>query len=69
MNNTTMFAADRTTHLKIVALSLLASIAVIATAMMAHTAASDGVRVRAEAPAVKVGRPYLTSRADTAVIR
>jgi len=69
MNNTTMFAADRTTHLKIVGLSLLASIAVIVTAVMTHAGAAEGVRVRAEAPAVKAGRPYLTSRADTAVIR
>jgi hypothetical protein len=69
MNNTTIFAADRTTHLKIVGLSLLASIAVIVTAVTAHTGSTEGVRVRAEASVVNAGRPYLTSRVDTAVIR
>jgi hypothetical protein len=69
MNNTTIFAADRTTHLKIVGLSLLASIAVIVTTLMAHTGGAEGMRAVSEGPAVKAGRSYLTSRADTAVIR
>ena len=71
MNNATILAADRTTHLKIVATSLVASIAVIGIAMLAHTAPREGARVGADAPtlAVKAGRSHLTSRSDTTAIR
>jgi hypothetical protein len=69
MNNTTIFAADRTTHLKIVGLALLASIAVIVAAVTAHTGGADGMRAGGAVAAVKAGLPYQTSRVDTAMIR
>jgi hypothetical protein len=70
MNNTTILAADRTTHLKIVATSLVASIAVIGIAMLA-TPYPGKERGGADAPtlAVKAGRSHLTSRSDTTAIR
>jgi hypothetical protein len=41
MNNTSFFTADRATHLKIVVVSLLASIAVIVVGIAARPQASD----------------------------
>jgi hypothetical protein len=70
MNNATIIAADRTTHLKIVAISLVASIAVIMIAMMSHRGSTEGLRLAREAPgpAIKVGTPY-ASRGDAVAIR
>jgi hypothetical protein len=71
MNNATFFAADRTTHLKVVAISLVASIAVILIAMVTRLTSTEGVRVAGDlrGVAVKAGRPYLTSRNGSAVFR
>jgi hypothetical protein len=41
MNNTSFFTADRATHLKIVVVSLLASIAVIVVGIAARPQATD----------------------------
>lgn len=41
MNNSSFFTADRTTHLKIVVVSLLASIAVIVVGIAARPHATD----------------------------
>ncbi len=41
MNNSSFFTADRTTHLKIVVVSLLASIAVMVVGIAARPHASD----------------------------
>ncbi len=41
MNNSSFFTADRTTHLKIVVVSLLASIAVMVIGVAARPHASD----------------------------
>jgi hypothetical protein len=71
MNNTTIIAADGRTHLKILATSLVASIATIAIVMMAHAVPADDVRLvgTAPGPPVKPGLTYLTSRSDTAALR
>jgi len=47
MNNATILAADRTTHLKIAAISLVSSIVVSVIAVMAHTAPAEGMRLPA----------------------
>lgn len=41
MNNSSFFTADRTTHLKIVVVSLLASIAVLVVGIAARPQATD----------------------------
>jgi hypothetical protein len=41
MNNSSLFTADQSTHLKIVVVSLLASIAVMAVGIAARPQASD----------------------------
>ena len=71
MNNSTIFAADRTTHVKIIAISLAASLAVLLVGMTARTptAADTTARIQVAGPAVKVGKPVAVSHSDTIVIR
>ncbi len=69
MNNSTIFAADRTTHVKIVAISLAASVAVLLVGMMARNTPAADTRIQVAGPAVKVGKPVAVSHSDTIVIR
>jgi hypothetical protein len=70
MDNSTIPAADRTTHAKIVAISLAASVAVGLVGMMARSPAVDAnAHVQAAGPAVKAGRPVAVSHSDMTVIR
>jgi hypothetical protein len=71
MYNSTISSADRTTHVKIVAISLVASIAVLLVGMTArNTAVADTTaRVQVAGPPVKAGKPVAVSHSDTTVIR
>ena len=71
MYNSTISTADRTTHVKIVAISLVASIAVLLVGMTARNAAVTDITpgTRIAGPAVKAGKPVAISHSDTTVIR
>ena len=72
MNNTTIFTADRTTHLKIVVLSLVASIAITVVGIAAHTntvADATTPRIQTAGPAVKAGKPMAITHSDITTIR
>jgi hypothetical protein len=72
MNNSTIFAADRTTHLKIVAIALVASVAVLLVGMTARTTPTTdtNARIQVAGPAVKAGKPVAVSHnSDTTAIR
>ena len=71
MNNSTIFAADRTTHVKIVAISFAASIAVLLVGLTARntTATDNTARMQVAGPAIKVGKPVAVSHSDMIVIR
>jgi len=71
MNNSTIFTADRTTHLKIVAVSLVASIAVLMVAISARntTVADTAARIQTAGPAIKAGKPIAMTRSDVSEIR
>lgn len=70
MNNWTIFAADRNTHVKIVAISLIASVGVLLVGMTARgTTADTSARIHAAGPAVKAGKPMTISRIETTTIR
>jgi hypothetical protein len=71
MNNSTIFAADRNTHVKIVAISVIASIAVLLVGMTARntTVAEGTVGIHATGPAIKAGKPIAVSRIETTAIR
>jgi hypothetical protein len=69
MNNSSLHAADRVTHLKIVALALVASIVVLVVGITAHTTSFDTGRIQASGPAVKATKPIAITHSDTTVIR
>jgi hypothetical protein len=71
MDNSTIAAADRTTHAKIGAIALAASIAVVLVGMAARTpfpGDTDG-RIQAVGPVMKAGKPAAISRSDVTAIR
>jgi hypothetical protein len=63
--------ADRTTHLKIVAVSLIAAIAVILVGITARIADPDtaSARLEAQGPVLKAGKPSAITARDTTAIR
>jgi hypothetical protein len=71
MNNSTIVGADRATHLKIVGISLAASVAVLLIGMSARntTTADTAARIQVAGPAVKVGKPVAVSHSDATLIR
>ncbi len=70
MNNSTIYTADRGTHLKIVVVSLIASIAVIVVGIAARTTTSDTTAgIQTAGPAVKAGKPVAITNSDISVIR
>lgn len=68
MNNATMPRADRATHLKVVAVSLVASIAVLAVTVAARTLPPDAVQ-SAHGPVVKATKTVVTTANTTTTIR
>ena len=71
MNNASLEHADRATHVKIVVVSLIASIAVLAVGISARTNWSDDptARVQAKGPAIKAGQPIAVTHSNTSVVR
>jgi len=70
MNNYTLTTADRRTHLKIVAVSLIAGIAVVAIGIAARPELPDmSTRLEARAPVLKPGKPVVWTHADQVTIR
>ena len=66
--NHSIYSADRTTHLKIVAVALVAAIAVLNLVMASHLA-SDAASLSTAAAPVKAGKPVATSSSDLQLIR
>lgn len=71
MNNASLENADRATHVKIVVVSLIASIAVLAVGISARTNWSDDptARVQARGPAIKAGQPIAVTHNNNTLVR
>ena len=70
VNNSSIFTADKSTHLKIVVISLIASIAVIVVGIAARTTPADSIgRIQTAGPAVKAGKPTAITRSDITTLR
>jgi hypothetical protein len=70
MSNSTLLRADRTTHLKIVATSLIAGILVVSIGIAARLPITDGMaRIKAKEPVLKAGQPVALMSRPTATIR
>jgi len=67
MNNFSMFTADRTTHVKIVAVSLVCATLVAGIGVAARMADSAG-NGRLEATVIKAGTP-VTASTDASTVR
>lgn len=68
MNNASFFTADRTTHLKIVVVSLVLSIAVIGVGITSRINATEATRMGA-APVMKAGKPVIASSVTGHTVR
>jgi hypothetical protein len=66
--NHSIYSADRTTHLKIVVVALVAGIAVAGFSISARTANSDDGYTQT-ARVIKAGKPVTLTSSDMAVVR
>ena len=62
--NHSLVTADRTTHLKIVAVSLIAAIAVILVGVTARVTDNGTARMEAQGPVLKAGKPATVTAAE-----
>jgi hypothetical protein len=70
MNNYTLNQADRYTHLKIVAVSLIAGIVVVGVGLAARPDLPDmSTRLESRAPVLKADRPVVWTQSDRITIR
>jgi hypothetical protein len=68
MNNFSIFTADRGTHVKIVVVSLIASILVIAVGITARST-SDTASMQASTTIVKATKPVMATTTGAGTIR
>ena len=70
MNNYSLHSADRLTHVKIVVMSLVAGIVVVAVGIAARPSLPDmSTRLEARAPVLKAGQPVIWTSRDGTTIR
>ena len=70
MNNYNLTTADRLTHVKIVVVSLVAGIVVVAVGIAARPSLPDmSTRLEARAPVLKAGQPVIWTQSDAITIR
>ena len=71
MSNASLRTADQTTHLKIVVLSLIASVVVMVVCITARPVPDGVATARAQTiePVVKAGKPVSISHSGVTVIR
>jgi hypothetical protein len=67
-NNTSIVTADRKTHLKIVVVSLIASIAVVTVGIRARLAPPEAVSAPTQSP-IKIGPSMIATGQQTTQIR
>ena len=65
--NHSIYSADRSTHLKIVVVALVAGIAVAGLGISARTSSDDGYTQTARV--IKAGKPVAITSSDTSVVR
>jgi hypothetical protein len=67
--NHSLHSADRGTHLKVVAVALVAAIAVIAVGISARVSDSTSATARMQGPVLKAGQPATTASSETSAVR
>jgi len=67
--NHSIYSADRSTHLKIVVVALIAGIAVAGFSISARTTSDEGYTQTATARVLKAGKPVAITSAETSTVR
>jgi hypothetical protein len=67
--NHSIYSADRTTHLKIVAVALVAGIVVAGFSISARTTSDEGLTQTASTPVMKAGKPVVITSSGNSVVR
>ena len=67
--NHSIYSADRTTHLKIVVVALVAGIVVAGFSISARTGSDDGLTQTASARVMKAGKPVVITSSENSVVR
>jgi hypothetical protein len=65
--NHSIYSADRSTHLKIVVVALVAGIAVVGLTISARNNSDDGYTQTARV--IKAGKPVAVTSSDTSLVR
>jgi hypothetical protein len=68
MNNHSIYSADRTTHLKIVAIALVAGIAVAGFGISVRSNSNEGYNSQS-ARVIKAGQPVTVTSSNASVVR
>jgi len=67
--NHSFYSADRTTHLKIVVVALLAATAVAGIGITAHVHPGDGFAQVEHAQVIKAGKPVMVTTSGQTAVR
>ena len=67
--NHSLHSADRSTHLKIVAMALVAGIALAGFGVAARSGGSDGTTQTATAKVIKAGKPVMVTTSGTSAVQ
>ena len=67
--NHSIYSADRTTHLKIVVVALVAAIAVAGFGISARSTSDEGLTETASTPVMKAGKPVVITSSGNSVVR
>ena len=67
--NHSIYSADRTTHLKIVVVALVAAIGVAGFSITARSTSDEGLTQTASARVMKAGKPVVITSSGNSVVR
>jgi hypothetical protein len=67
--NHSIYSADRTTHLKIVVVALIAAIAVAGFSITARSTSDEALMQTASARVLKAGKPVVITSSGNTVVR
>jgi hypothetical protein len=67
--NHSLHSADRSTHLKVVVVALVAAIAVVAVGISARVDQGPTAIARTQGPVLKAGQPATFTRSETSAVR
>ena len=67
--NHSIYSADRTTHLKIVVVALVAGILIAGLSISAHNSSGEGFSQTASTGVMKAGKPVAITSSGSSVVR